>query len=593
MEKEGKGALAATMVGPPDALSFHRTRRLLTKGRKKMHSEYRVPAMRELRDQQVRFAPREKKLEQVGAAEKLLAEIEPDRVYTYEYLCYRITRFRPEAHRDVTFVGREAKHDLGLFVEDLSDAANVAADSAGERVVTVDELANRFNVSTKTISRWRRLGLISRRFVMDGRKRVGFLESSVNRFVSQNSDKVRRGSQFSQLSEAERSTIIVRARRLAQAGGVPAEVVRRIARKTGRSAETIRYTLKQFDQENPNQAIFPDYHGPIRLETKRNIFYRFHRGESAEALAKRFCRTRASIYRIVAEMRAEQIAELPLDFIPNDDFPKALRAPKREMRILMPMPANDEPSKKARLPSGLPPYLASLYEVPLLSRIQEAHLFRKMNFLKYKALKLREKLDASQPKSTMMDQIEEFYEEAVATKNQIIRANLRLVVSIAKRHVGPVENFFELVSDGNISLMRAVEKFDYARGFKFSTYASWAIMKNFARTIPDEHRYHDRFRTSHEEMFTSTQDDRSDQLQQESSQSQREWQVERLLGGLDEREQKIIIRRFGLQRGQEPLTLKQVGAELGVTKERIRQIEARALSKLRKAAEEEKIDFPG
>ena len=216
-----------------------------------------------------------------------------------------------------------------------------------------------------------------------------------------------------------------------------------------------------------------------------------------------------------------------------------------------------------------------------------------MNFLKYKATKLREKLDAGQPKSSVMDQIEELYEEAVATKNQIIRANLRLVVSIAKRHVGPVENFFELVSDGNMSLMRAVEKFDYARGFKFSTYASWAIMKNFARTIPDENRYRDRFRTSNAEMFTSTQDARSDQFEQESSQSQREWQVEKILGRLDEREQKIIIRRFGLQRGQEPLTLKQVGAELGVTKERIRQIEARALSKLRKAVEEEKIDFPG
>ncbi len=221
-----------------------------------MHTEYRVPAMRELRDQQVRFAPREKKLEQVAAAEKLLAEIEPDRIYTYEYLCYRITRFRPEAHRDVKFAGREAKHDLGLFVEDLSDAANVAAESAGERVVTIEELAKRFNVSTKTISRWRRLGLISRRFVMDGRKRVGFLESSVNRFVAQNSDKVRRGSQFSQLSEAERSTIIERARRLAQAGGPPAEIVRRIARKTGRSPETIRYTLRQFDQENAGSGDF-------------------------------------------------------------------------------------------------------------------------------------------------------------------------------------------------------------------------------------------------------------------------------------------------------------------------------------------------
>jgi RNA polymerase primary sigma factor len=229
----------------------------------------------------------------------------------------------------------------------------------------------------------------------------------------------------------------------------------------------------------------------------------------------------------------------------------------------------------------------------LLSRKQEAHLFRKMNYLKYKANRLRTKLDPARPRRNLMDQVERLYDEAVSTKNQIIRANLRLVVSIAKRHVGPTQNFFELVSDGNMSLMRAVEKFDYARGNKFSTYASWAIMKNFARTIPDEHRLHDRFRTSHAEMFSTTEDQRSDQVEQEMAQTQREWQVERILERLDEREQKIIVRRFGLRRGQEPLTLKEVGAELGVTKERIRQIEARALSKLRKAVEEERIDFPG
>ena len=146
-----------------------------------------------------------------------------------------------------------------------------------------------------------------------------------------------------------------------------------------------------------------------------------------------------------------------------------------------------------------------------------------------------------------MDQIETLYDEAVATKNQIIRANLRLVVSIAKRHVGPGENFFELVSDGNMSLMRAVEKFDYARGNKFSTYASWAIMKNFARTIPDEHRHRDRFRTSQAEMFTAPRTTGRDQFEQESAQNQREAQIGKILERLDEREQKIIISRFGLR----------------------------------------------
>jgi RNA polymerase primary sigma factor/RNA polymerase sigma factor len=556
-----------------------------------MHTDYLNPAIRQLRDQQVRFAPRDKKIEQVNSAERLLAELEPEKNYSYEYLCYRVTNFRPESYPSLKLTGREARHDLRLFVEDLSDAANVAATAAGERVLTVEELAREFKVSTKTISRWRQQGLVSRRFVFDGRKRVGFLQSSVDRFVARNEDRVRRGSQFSQLSEEERRQIIDRARRLAQAGGCPAEVTRRIAERTGRSVETVRYTLKQFDQEHPEMAIFPDNHGPLRQETKWKIYQQYRRGEAVDALAKRFCRTKTSIYRIINEMRAARIMELPLDYIGNEQF-EEIRSDKREAEVLGPLPEVEQPLKKTRLPAGLPPYLASLYEVPLLTREQEMHLFRKMNYLKYKASKLREKLDLGRPKSGAMDLIEKLYEGSVTTKNQIIRANLRLVVSIAKRHVGPAENFFELVSDGNMSLIRAVEKFDYSRGNKFSTYASWAIMKNFARTIPDENRHRDRYRTSHSEMFTTTEDVRSDQYEQESAQVQRENQVERILDRLDEREQQIIISRFGLNRGREPLTLKQVGAAMGVTKERIRQIEARALSKLRRAAEEDRIEFP-
>jgi RNA polymerase primary sigma factor/RNA polymerase sigma factor len=191
----------------------------------------------------------------------------------------------------------------------------------------------------------------------------------------------------------------------------------------------------------------------------------------------------------------------------------------------------------------------------------------------------------------MMDEIERLYDEAVATKNKIIRANLRLVVSIAKRHVGLSDNFFELVSDGNVSLLRAVEKFDYARGNKFSTYASWAIMKNFARTIPGEYRQRDRFRTSYDELFAATEEERGNPMVDERAQSDRLEKIQRILQRLDEREQQIIIGRFGLDHSREPLTLKEVGAEMGVTKERIRQIEARALNKLRLAAQEEKISL--
>ncbi len=543
-----------------------------------MHSEYAILVLRQLRDQLVRYVPRDKKIEQIDRAEALLHGIDADKIYPFEFICYRITDFRPETSPAASIRGRDALHDLRLLVEDLSDSANLSAEQAGEPVLTVDQLSKRFKVSTKTISRWRRQGLVSRRFLFNGRKRIGFLLSSVERFVARNRDRVERSSRFSQLTNRQREEIVDRARRLAHAGGCQSDVARRIAKRTGRSVETIRYTLRQFDREHPELAIFADRTGPLSRDSKAKIYQQHRRGTSVNSLAKRYGRTKTTIYRILAEMRARRIMELPLEHIANPVFGRG----DADKICLGAMPDQGAGTRKARRPSGLPPYLASLYEIPLLTAAQERYIFRKFNYLKFKAARLREQLDPANPKIRLMDQIERLYEQAVG-------ANLRLVVSIAKRHVGQQENFFELVSDGNMSLLRAVEKFDYARGNKFSTYASWAIMKNFARTIPGEFKHRDRFRTSLDELFTATEERRSDQYEQEAAQHEREAQIERILRRLDEREQKIIINRFGLDHSQEPQTLKEVGASMGVTKERVRQIEARALNKLRLAAQEEKI----
>ncbi len=174
--------------------------------------------------------------------------------------------------------------------------------------------------------------------------------------------------------------------------------------------------------------------------------------------------------------------------------------------------------------SGLSAFIAGLYEAPLLTRRQEMHLFRKMNYLKYRATILRSRLDPEHLKSRLMDRIEGYYREAVATRNEIIRSNLPLVVSIAKRHVGPTATRSELVSDGNMSLIRAVENFDYRRGVKFGTYAACAIVKNFARTIPREHRYHDRFRSNQLDLSALVKDDCADQVEPQTVENQRESQ---------------------------------------------------------------------
>ncbi len=555
-----------------------------------MHQDYRIGLIRELRDQQIRYAPRAKRLDQVERAERLLSELDLNRDYPFEFVYFRVTDFRPEENSRKMVRGEDAAHDLRLFVEDVTDSLNLRVEEAREPVHTVDDLSRMFNVSTKTISRWRDQGLVSRRFLADGRKRVGFLHSSVERFVARNRDRVRRGERFSQLSADERAEIIERARRIAASGANLSEVSRQVSVALARSVETIRYTLKNHDRKNPEQAVFPDSRAMLTDEDKLAIYEHYQRGVGINALTRQYSRSRSAVVRILNEQRAQSILLLPLDFIHNDMFDRA--SAKLESEILGDMPEAIIPPRKVRPPSGLPTYLASLYDVQLLTREQEYHLFRKMNYLKFKAGKLRETLDLSDPKVGTMEEIEGLYQASVDVKNRIVQANLRLVVSIAKRHMKSSDDFFSLVSDGNMSLFRAVEKFDYARGNKFSTYASWAIMKNFARSIPDEFKHKDRFRTTGEEVFMTREDTRGDHFAEEIAQQQREHEVNRILTKLDHREQQIIIRRFGLDHNQEPLTLKEVGAELGVTKERIRQIEARALSKLREAASFERIDVP-
>ena len=545
--------------------------------------------MKQLRDQQIKYAPRDVQLTQISRAERLMDELNPAGTYRYPELCEKITTFRGEMYPDLVVSGAEAVHDLRCFVEDLSENADISADNAGEEVWTVEDVSKRFNVSSKTVSRWRDRGLVSRRFRFGGRKRVGFLRSSVERFVTKHAEDVDRGSQFSQLSVEEREKLIQRARRLAKAGGCPTEISHRLARKFHRSPETVRYTLKNYDKDHPEAAVFPNALNTITEEHKLEIYRSFRKGVSVDEIAQKFERTRASIYRMVAEVRAEMLLEKPIDYMNAPTFEEQDAA----ATILQPAPVQERKTAPVKTPPGLPPYLNSLYAVPLLTKEEEVYYFRKMNFLLFQASQLQKQIDRTQPKTKDMDAIERLIGQANEVKNFLIRSNLRLVVSIAKKHMKPNANFFEMVSDGNISLIRAIEKFDYTRGFKFSTYASWAIMKNFARSIPAEYTQLERFRTGNEEVFHQASDPRSERVNEEVVNKRQHEALMQILSQLDPRERDIIVSRYGLKDGRPAQTLEQVGQKLGVTKERIRQLESRALQKLRKIAEDEHLDVPG
>src|SRR3990172_8274307 len=151
-----------------------------------------------------------------------------------------------------------------------------------------------------------------------------------------------------------------------------------------------------------------------------------------------------------AASRLRRIQQLPLEYIDSPEF----RRPDAEQVILGQTPDAERAAKDVQPPDGLTPYMAALYRVPLLTPRQERHLFRQYNYLKYTAAVLRNALDSAPPEKPLIDDIEELHAQAEQTRNQIIEANLRLVVSLAKPGASNPGELQDLISDGNMALLR-------------------------------------------------------------------------------------------------------------------------------------------
>ena len=250
-------------------------------------------------------------------------------------------------------------------------------------------------------------------------------------------------------------------------------------------------------------------------------------------------------------------------------------------------------------------YLKEIGKVPLLTAAEEIDLAMKIE-AGVAATEQLEKDDAGEieldrRERRRLGRIEQLGLDA---KQQLIEANLRLVVSIAKRYVGRGMLFLDLIQEGNLGLIRAVEKFDYKKGFKFSTYATWWIRQAITRAIAAE-RVREIQKISQEPVSLETpigeeedsqlgdfiEDDSAVVPPDAASFSMLQELLGKVLDGLAERERKVISLRFGLEDGHQR-TLEEVGREFGVTRERIRQIESKTLAKLRHPSKSSKLkDF--
>ena len=293
-------------------------------------------------------------------------------------------------------------------------------------------------------------------------------------------------------------------------------------------------------------------------------------------------------------------------------------------------------------------YLKEIGKVDLLTASEEVDLAMKIEA----GLKATEELERAEEEGVELTRRERrrltrVEQVGLDAKDQLIEANLRLVVSIAKRYVGRGMLFLDLIQEGNLGLIRAVEKFDYTKGFKFSTYATWWIRQAITRAIADQARtiripvhmvetinklvriqrqlLQELGREPTPEEIGEQMDMTAERVreiqkinqepvsletpigEEEDSQlgdfiedheavrpddaagfSMLQEQLQMVLDGLAERERKVIELRFGLKDGH-PRTLEEVGREFGVTRERIRQIESKTLAKLRHPSRSSKL----
>ncbi len=300
-------------------------------------------------------------------------------------------------------------------------------------------------------------------------------------------------------------------------------------------------------------------------------------------------------------------------------------------------------------------YLKEIGKVPLLSAEEEIELAQKMEegavaAEKITIMKKRMEEASEEEKEELQEEIKNLQVAVDAgsdAKKRLAEANLRLVVSIAKRYVGRGMLFLDLIQEGNLGLIKAVEKFDYRKGYKFSTYATWWIRQAITRAIADQartiripvhmvetinklirvsrqllqelgrepspeeiaeemnmpvDRVREILKISQEPVSLETpigeeedshlgdfiKDDNVPVPADAAAFTLLKEQLEEVLGTLTEREQKVLTLRFGLEDGR-ARTLEEVGKEFNVTRERIRQIEAKALRKLRHPSRSRKL----
>lgn len=292
-----------------------------------------------------------------------------------------------------------------------------------------------------------------------------------------------------------------------------------------------------------------------------------------------------------AQLRAAALLARELRFIPASEFEHAERG-NRSINAVIELLDSLRSQETAEQDSiaktnGGPTDVASTSldwasSAPLLTFEQEQLLFRALNLSLFKASHLRSRLSPSAPSSKSMDEIDRLLELVEQIRSQLVNSNMRLVGSIARKFSSQNCDVDDLSSDGCMILLAAIDRFDYSRGFRFSTYATHSIQRHFYRVWKTRQRRKERFPNSGAELLSEVANKDSETSVCDDPEAVVSHLLNHAESVLDEREHEILLSRFGLaSRNGQSRTLREIASDMGLSKERVRQLQLKALEKLR------------
>ena len=285
-------------------------------------------------------------------------------------------------------------------------------------------------------------------------------------------------------------------------------------------------------------------------------------------------------------LRALKLMRTEVDFITNREFQAENEFSDDMVAATLRQGSDTSSNNLIQADLGLPAHLRRMCDCELLTPEQERILFREMNLLKYRANVLRSRIDPDCAEAATLDAIESQLDQAQKIRDHLIKANMRLVISIVKKFVTPQQSFDDLLSEGIVTLMKAVEKFDFDRGFRFSTYAYRSIVRQVYRTVTLATKEEASYTRDAEEWAFEDADAGSSSSMSDQLWSNLRELMTSLLDQLDRRERFIVRSRYALGAHRKVRTFQFLADKLGVSKERVRQLESRAVGKLQAFAAE-------